>query len=668
MITKNSNGATLSAGFISALTDVNRTYDAKILCDGVEINGAIASITVTKGSCGSEDGFTIGSVVGSTLVAEIKNLTDAVKGKELEVQIGLLVESAYEYVTLGFFTVSEVQQTAYASTVTAYGATITKTSGAFIVPQTASLTQIASSISQSVSELAGRDVSVTFDSGIDTSNMFSEALNNLTVYQMLQILASVCGGYAVDTYDGNIKICRFSDTPTLERTITTIREPLVEEVDFQITGVLCIVSEEAEDEEGEIIPAVTIPAYPTGDENLYVQNEYMTQDFYNANYVPLTEYQYRPASIGMTLGDPRLEGDDVLSITDVNSEVYIVPCHMITHTYAGGFSTQVIAVNATPQENEVASSAGNLTERLSDINSNAISARASAESAKQSAQIAQQSAETAQASANQAIQDAQTAQQSAKSAQQSADDAQNSAVSANASANSALNQLSEVEKVLDVLNWASEHGEYALTEDITVEAGKYYFEPIAPTSEEAYSALLDESDVELANEDSEIIFAFEAYMYAVVFPSGDENPQEMGWYELAGIDEALSNYVSSHLALTESGLWLQTDGVDSKVLLSASDGLVLYGSLGQPLAKYGESAIIGDETGFHIEISDQEIGFYQVQQKIAYINGNRLYITQSVVLDQMDIGEKVAYGGKGQWSWCVHPIDNRNNLYLKWLG
>lgn len=107
-------------------------------------------------------------------------------------------------------------------------------------------------------------------------------------------------------------------------------------------------------------------------------------------------------------------------------------------------------------------------------------------------------------------------------------------------------------------------------------------------------------------------------------------------------------------------------GASSKIVLS-EDNIILYGENGQ-LAKYGASAIIGDENDFHIEVGGTEIGFYQASQKVAYINGNKLYITQSVVLQQMDVGTAVASGGLGQWSWKVHEVDGMNNLYLKWLG
>lgn len=107
-------------------------------------------------------------------------------------------------------------------------------------------------------------------------------------------------------------------------------------------------------------------------------------------------------------------------------------------------------------------------------------------------------------------------------------------------------------------------------------------------------------------------------------------------------------------------------GGSSKILLS-EDNIILYGENGQ-LAKYGASAIIGDENDFHIEVDGTEIGFYQASQKVAYINGNKLYITQSVVLQQMDVGTPVLEGGLGQWSWKVHEVNDMNNLYLKWIG
>lgn len=128
----------------------------------------------------------------------------------------------------------------------------------------------------------------------------------------------------------------------------------------------------------------------------------------------------------------------------------------------------------------------------------------------------------------------------------------------------------------------------------------------------------------------------------------------------------INTTVGTYTNVASFGSTTTIGGASSRIVLSEED-IILYGENGQ-LAKYGASAIIGDENDFHIEVDGTEIGFYQAKQKVAYINGNKLYITQSVVLQQMDVGTPVSEGGLGQWSWKVHEVNDKNNLYLKWLG
>lgn len=97
---------------------------------------------------------------------------------------------------------------------------------------------------------------------------------------------------------------------------------------------------------------------------------------------------------------------------------------------------------------------------------------------------------------------------------------------------------------------------------------------------------------------------------------------------------------------------------------------------GVPIASYGETSIIGDQQGFHIKIgannNEGRLSFYQgPDNEVAYITNNQLYITQSVVLQQMDLGAKINDNGLGQWSWKVHANGqnpSKNNLNLKWMG
>ena len=274
-------------------------------------------------------------------------------------------------------------------------------------------------------------------------------------------------------------------------------------------------------------------------------------------------------------------------------------------------------------------------------------ASVAAASAETSAEQAQASATEAQTAATQAVTDAAQAKQAADDAQGSADEAANSAQSANTSAGIALEQLANVENIVGVFEWLKTHATYQLTTDTEVEEGKWYFTRSGTSPDYIY---------EIVNE-----------------PSG--SPSSLGYYELVEVDEAVQDYVTAHMALDSQGLWLQKDSASSKVLISASGGLYIYGDSGQQLANYGTEASIGDPNGFHITISPttREIGFWRgaendVNNKVAYVSEDKLYITQSVVLQQMDIGETVANGGLGQWSWKVHEINGANNLYLKWVG
>jgi len=264
---------------------------------------------------------------------------------------------------------------------------------------------------------------------------------------------------------------------------------------------------------------------------------------------------------------------------------------------------------------------------------------------------------------------------------------------ANRDAQGALNSLADIENVIGALEWIKNHGEYSqtVTEDTVVAEGKWYFSRSGTSPD---------------------------YVYERVIPADDANPHDLGLYELENVDRAIANYVSNHLALIDNGLALQTDGSQARVEILTGryratndttvldgkryftesggeytlvdsptgnpqsqgwyeiydDGLKLIGTFGETLAQYGTVARIGDESQFHITIDpiiEKEIGFWRGSEdtpanKVAFVSGDQLHITKTVVLQQMDIGTQGA--GGGQWSWAVHKINSKNNLYLKWNG
>lgn len=249
--------------------------------------------------------------------------------------------------------------------------------------------------------------------------------------------------------------------------------------------------------------------------------------------------------------------------------------------------------------------------------------------------------------AEDALVSATAAQSSADAAALAADTAEQQSSAANAYANSALDQLNIVQDVVGVLDLLSTNATYQLTTDTEIVPGKWYFTRSGTSPD---------------------------YVYTVVTAP---DVADIGtYYEMVSIDSSVQNYVTSKLAVTSDGLWIQEPTMDTKILLSSTDGVVLYGPDGTVVGRYGSTAQIGDDAGFHISLSGTRLGFWRGSEtdpanEIAYISGQQLYITKSVVLQQMDLGIMVADGGLGQWSWKIHANgDNppRNNLNLKWVG
>lgn len=295
------------------------------------------------------------------------------------------------------------------------------------------------------------------------------------------------------------------------------------------------------------------------------------------------------------------------------------------------------------------------------------------------ASFAAAAAETAQTAANSAIRSAEIADQNAQSAQTSAEQAFANADIARQSANQAIEQASFIENVVGVVDWIATHATYALSNDTSVVPNTLYFTltgeavttPTGSPADNGYYELVN--GVYVLSTDTSVDQQKTYYtVVASVVNTPTGNPSTSGYYELVDVKEGVSNYVSTHLALINDGLLLQNDTSNGyRLLISPTNGIELYSPTGK-MASYGSSAVIGDANGFHIQITDQRLSFYRdATNEVAYVSGDKLYITQSVVLQQMDIGTTVANNGLGQWSWKVHAnADNpaRNNLYLKWIG
>lgn len=252
----------------------------------------------------------------------------------------------------------------------------------------------------------------------------------------------------------------------------------------------------------------------------------------------------------------------------------------------------------------------------------------------------------------------------AEQAQVSANDAQTSADKAYGYATSAYNQLADIEKVVDVLEWTAQHGIYTLSEDTEAQADKYYFS-VASASLTADTAINSSKvyytrsgtspDYVYTAVENPVASALGTY-YEVDFsiiqtPTG--NPNDQKYYCISGVDEAITQYVSTHLALTDDGLWVQVDNSSSKIQITGS-GVYLWNT-GKRIAQYTNEVVLGDIDDVHIVLSPTNgLEFYQGTSKVAWITANTMHIQQAEIESNLRIG---------QFLWKVQSANRISLVY-----
>ena len=208
----------------------------------------------------------------------------------------------------------------------------------------------------------------------------------------------------------------------------------------------------------------------------------------------------------------------------------------------------------------------------------AIIARDTAYGADKKAQIAGQAAQDAIDKAVIAGEAAADAQASATAAGQAASAAQASADNASEYASRALGNLTTVQSVAETLTWITQHGAMTLTTDTTLDPTHVYF-------------VVD------ANGD----YVVGSTHYSIVT---EPDVDDIGTYYELSIDESLNNYVATHLALTNDGLWIIPDNNGYKILIatgaqgsSYAAGTHIVASNGNIVATFGTETVIKTTDG-----------------------------------------------------------------------
>lgn len=193
------------------------------------------------------------------------------------------------------------------------------------------------------------------------------------------------------------------------------------------------------------------------------------------------------------------------------------------------------------------------------------------------ANTAKEAADNAVQDANRARIAAEDAEVTAKGIESIARRAETDAGIAKGAADNAMKGLAQVEDVVGTLNWLTEHSK--ITEDTTPQAGKSYY---------------------IKNQDN---------TFTLVTDVEGKNPAQEGWYEM---DEAIQNYIMTHLALTDDGLYVLSGKPDSWKLLVSSGSMIIYDEHDNPVAQYSSNIILGNRELPHIEIDSSSVELYGI--------------------------------------------------------
>lgn len=284
------------------------------------------------------------------------------------------------------------------------------------------------------------------------------------------------------------------------------------------------------------------------------------------------------------------------------------------------------------------------------------------------AAVANEAAANAVASADTASEAASSALASATAAAADASEAKTSADEAAGSALNALNSLGIVEDVLDTVTWIAKYGEYVLTSDTELVDNKVYYTiayVYAPTEDEAidasktyYTASVDyelttdtainpdktyytrtgsgtEADPYVYTEveepdvadigtyyeagattytevESPVVADISTYYERTETYVAVSNPtvDDIATYYELQIDTSVENYINTHLALTDEGLYVYgNSSTDWKVLI-ADDGVYILDSSNEIIANYSGSISFADTVPFTIGNDNAYIKFY----------------------------------------------------------
>lgn len=335
---------TTSTAYKTEIQKRSRTFECRVtIGDRVFTNNEVQSIDLNGGI---QDVFSIGNTPSMCLELVLRNTTDTIfTTNSVKVEIGLKIVSTIEYIPLGIFNVEDIKKDDYTTKFTCYD-NMTK----FEIAYFSSLGDNPT-LQQVVNELATK-TGVQFTGTLPAYNV--KKLEGFTCREVLGYVASLCGGNALITRDGNFTIVYPTD---ISRDVGEgVFDLQRDEVKYKVGKITCQVKEQETISKGSL---------GTDNMELSFENPWVTETILTDIYNRLNGFNY----LGYTMkwqGDLSLDIGDIITYTDAKKVTRKLPILYRKLSYDGGLDSELSAKGETKNKNSFNSS-GSMSNKLNRV-------------------------------------------------------------------------------------------------------------------------------------------------------------------------------------------------------------------------------------------------------------------------------------------------------------
>lgn len=333
-----------SEKFKNAVYGDSRTFLAKVSDGTHSASEEILSLKKTSRSV-ADDCISVGGAVSSYVEIKMWDPGFTLYGTELEISIGMTIDSEPEWVPLGLFTAQKPKTDSGVVTFTAYDRIQTRMSGAFVSELTypcdgkAVLAEMAKKTGVPITtanlpdgvmipKRAISTESTTDESGNPITNTeYVTPFDGYTYREALSYIAQFYGMFATmdragsvvfrwyAAADCSISAGRYYDDLTLGESV------------FNMEKIICQAGND------------TFSA-GEGTACMQLENPVMTQERLAAVYQQIKALEFLPASVSF-LGDPRIDVGDIITVVDKTGKVVKIPVMSLVQDYDGGLLSEV---------------------------------------------------------------------------------------------------------------------------------------------------------------------------------------------------------------------------------------------------------------------------------------------------------------------------------------